>query len=888
QDRPDSRLARQLGYWTRQLAALPAEVTLPADRPRPAVATHRGDLATFRWDAELHGGLLGLARELNASLFMVLQAGLAALLSRLGGGTDIPIGAPIAGRTDEALDDLVGFFVNTLVLRTDTSGEPTFAELVARVRETALEAYANQDVPFEHLVEVLNPIRSMAHHPLFQVSMALQNTPEGHLGAPGLAVDSAGVPHTGTAKMDAFLSLVELRTPDGTPDGFDIAVEFSTDLYDHSTIAGLLDRWARLLRDAVAHPGKRIGAMELLTAPERARLLAAGDDTAVPRPPAGLVELFEAQAARTPAATAATAHGTPVSYAEVNARANRLARVLAGHGTGSERVVALLLPRSVDLVVGVLAVLKAGGACLAVDPATPASRVEQMLADADPVLVLTDEKDATGAAEARAVPRLLIGHPDTADALAAKPEHDLASHERFGPLHPGLPAYVIFTSGSSGRPKGVTITHAGLVNVALDQIGRFGVREGDRVLQFAATGFDMAVGDLVMALLSGAALVLPPEDRAAGEDLADLVARTGVTHMVVPPAVLASLPERPFPDLRCVVAAGEACPPELVDRYAARVRMLNAYGPTETTVCATTSSPLAASTGIPPIGGPIANTRVYVLDGGLGLVPPGAPGELYVAGTGVARGYAGRFGLTAERFVADPFGPAGSRMYRTGDVVRWRADGVLEYLGRADDQVKIRGFRVEPGEVAAVVAAHPAVAQAVVAPWRSPGGDVRLVAYVVPAPGDGDGAECDPQLVRGFVRGRLPEFMVPAAVVVVDRLPLTPNGKLDRAALPVPRWEGGGGRGPRTPREEVLCRLFAEVLGVERVGVDDSFFDLGGHSLLATRLISEIREELRAELPIRHLFEAPTVAELADRLDTPVETRPALVRRPRPEGAPRP
>ncbi|MEV6986110.1 amino acid adenylation domain-containing protein [Sphaerisporangium sp. NPDC051017] len=876
---PGSRFARQLAYWREHLSGLPERLRLPTDRPRPPVATHRGDLATFRWDAELHDGLLRLARESGASLFMVLQAGLAALLSRLGAGTDIPIGAPIAGRVDDALDDLVGFFVNNLVIRTDTSGEPSFAELVGRVKETALAAYAHQDVPFEQLVEVLNPLRSMAGHPLFQVSMALQNTPEGDLGVPGLTVTSAGVPRTGTAKMDAFLSLIELRDARGGPDGLDIAVEYSTDLFDPATIATLVERWARLLRAAAADPARRIGALDLLTEAERDELLHARNATAVPRPDRGLVELFEAQAARTPGATAITSHEGSVTYAELNARANRLARVLAGHGAGPERVVALLLPRSADLVAGVLGVLKAGGACLTVDPATPAARLEQMLDDAQPVLVLTDEK-GDAALRRDGPPRLVVDRPGTVDALAATRDHDLADRERGGPVHPGLPAYVIFTSGSSGRPKGVAVTHAGLVNVALDQIGRFGVGADARVLQFAATGFDMAVGDLVMALLSGARLVLPPEERAAGADLADLIDENGVTHMVVPPAVLASLPTRDHPALRNVVAAGEACPPEIIERFTARSVMFNAYGPTETTVCATTSEPLVPG-GAAPIGRAIANTRVYVLDAGLAPVPDGAPGELYVAGAGVARGYVRRAGLTAERFVPDPFGPAGSRMYRTGDVVRWDKAGRLEYLGRGDDQVKVRGFRVEPGEIAATLAAHPAVGQAVVTPWRSPGGDTRLVAYVVAEQEIHD----DGRSLRGFVRERLPEYMVPAAVVVVDRLPLTPNGKLDRAALPAPAWEGGRGRGPRDAREEVLCRLFAQVLGVERVGVDDDFFDLGGHSLLATRLVSEIREELGAEIPIRHLFEAPTVAELAGRLDAPAEIRPALVRRPRPQGA---
>ncbi|NUS56006.1 MAG: amino acid adenylation domain-containing protein, partial [Streptomycetaceae bacterium] len=747
-----------------------------------------------------------LARRGGASLFMVLQAGLAALCTRLGAGEDIVVGTPVAGRTDPALDDLVGFFVNTLVLRTDTSGDPTFRELLGRVRENALASYANQDLPFEHLVEELNPARSPAHHPLFQVMLALQNAPDADFTLPGLQARGVRVP-TGTSRVDLTFSVEERRTADGRPAGLEAVVEYATDLFDRATADALTRRWIRLLTAAAAHPDTPISRLPLLTDAEHHALTGTGEGCRNPAAhgiePASFPALFAAQAAARPDAPAVCREDTEVSYAELDARANRFAHALAARGVRPEDVVALALPRSVQWVVAVLGVLKAGAAYLPIDPRYPRDRIDYMLTDARPALVVDDpaQVDDTEA------------YPATAPATA---------------IDPAQAAYVIYTSGSTGRPKGVVASHTGVASLIASQIDGLRLGADSRVLQLASPSFDASFWDLCAALLSGAALVLAPVDDPLSA-LAD--ASLGVTHATVPPSALAAVPDGAGAGLRTLVVAGEACPPELVARWAPGRRMINAYGPTETTVCATMSAPLAAgrTTSAPPIGRPITGARVYVLDAALRPVPDGVPGEVYLAGAGLARGYLNRAGLTAGRFVADPYAADdGARMYRTGDLARWNRGGELEFLARVDDQVKVRGYRIEPGEIEAVLTAHPAVAHAAVVPY---GGD-RLVAYLVPACGD---TMPEHSVFQDHVRGFLPEHMVPAAFVVLAALPVTANGKLDRAALPAPRLgDGLRGRAPRTAQERALAELYADVLGVHDVGADDSFFDLGGHSLLAT------------------------------------------------------
>ncbi|MFC6369738.1 amino acid adenylation domain-containing protein, partial [Nonomuraea thailandensis] len=860
---PDSMISRQVAYWRETLAGAPEELELPVDRPRPAVTSYRGHTVPIEVPAEVHARLAEVARAEGVTTFMVVQAALAVLLSRLGAGTDLPIGAANAGRTDEALDDLVGFFINTLVLRTDLSGNPTFREVLGRVRESGLAAFAHQDVPFERLVEELAPSRSMARHPLFQVMLTLENTGEAVLELPGAQARrvSAGA---AVAKFDLEVLLGEVFDAHGGPAGVRGSLVASADLFDRETAERLTGRLTRVLASLTAEPQTRLSAVEVLDAGERRRVLAEWNDTAGEVTGSSLVDLFQAQVRRTPRALAVVGEGVRVSYAELDERADRLARALAARGVAPESVVGVCVGRGLDWVVAVLGVLKAGGAFLPVDPAYPVERIAYSMADAGAVAVVTS-------------PPLAHLVPDgltrvMADDPAAHPGAPLDVR-----LVPESAAYVIYTSGSTGRPKGVVVTHAGAVNLLA--AGGWEAGEGDRVLQFASPGFDAACWELLAALWSGGCLVVADSaELLPGAGLAGVIQRHGVSHLLVPPSLLGVMRTEELAGVRTVVAGGEALGSELVARWGAGRRLVNAYGPTEVTVCAAMTDDLSADREV-TIGGPHANVRAYVLDEWLSPVPPGVVGELYLAGAQVARGYAGRPGLTGERFVADRFGPAGGRMYRTGDRARWDGTGRLVFAGRGDDQVKIRGFRIEPGEVQAVLAAHPQVTQAAVVVREDVPGDRRLVAYLVPQ-------EVDTDSVRAMAAGRLPAHMLPAALVTLPALPVTTSGKLDRKALPAPDYGGAAGRGPADAREELLCGVFAQVLGLPQVAVDDDFFALGGHSLLAVRLISRVRSVLGVEVPLRALFEAPTVARLAERLTGAGRARPALTPVERPERVP--
>ncbi|WP_218835532.1 non-ribosomal peptide synthetase [Streptomyces sp. SA15] len=873
EDDPHSELARQLDHWRRTLADLPDEITLPADRPRPPVAGYDGALIRFRLDEELHRGLVGLARDASATLFMVVQAGLVALLSRLGAGDDIAVGSPVAGRTDEALDDLVGFFVNTLVLRTDVSGDPSFRELLGRVREGDLAAYAHQDVPFERLVEVLNPARSLSRNPLVQVMLALQNMPRAELGLPGLRVRPEPL-DIGVSKFDLSFHLRESRGPDGTPQGVDGVLEYSTDLFDHDTAQALADRLVRALRELVAHPDQPVSAADLL-APREHHALQRWNDTAAPARPGTLPDHFQAQVTRTPHATALRHAGTDLAYRELNARANRLARHLVAAGVGAEDLVGLALPRTPDLVVAVLAVLKAGAAYLPLDPDHPAPRVALMLDDAAAALVLTTRETATALPHGHR--RTVLDDPDVQAALARHSDADLTDADRVRPLYPDNAAYALFTSGSTGRPKAVVVPHRNVVDLAAWAVGEVGPAELASVAATTSLGFDVSAFELFAPLLGGGRVDLADDVLALARD-GDCA--TGLLS-TVPSAMAALLADPATPPRalrpRTLLYAGEALTARLVhDTRAAfpGCRILNVYGPTEATVYATRAVLDPDDDTEPTIGSPLRNITAHILDRALRPLPPGSTGELYLAGDlHLARGYLGRGTLTAERFVAHPYGPPGSRMYRTGDLARWTADGRIEYLGRSDDQVKIRGVRVEPREIEAALAALPSVRHCAVTAHDDPDGGRRLVAHVVPR----DPGTLTPDDVRARAVEVLPASVVPAAFVVLERLPLTVNGKLDRAALPVPEFSGGGrGRVARSPREEILCGLFAEVLGLASVAADDDFFVAGGHSLLATRLVSRVRSVFGVELPVRALFDSPTPAGLVRHLDAATTARPPL------------
>ncbi|MBE1537387.1 non-ribosomal peptide synthetase [Actinomadura algeriensis] len=849
EDDPASLISRQLAHWRDALDGLPEELGLPADRPRPARASGRGAQHAFELPAGLHAALAALARDHGASLFMVLQAALAGLFTRLGAGTDVPIGSPVAGRSDEAMNDLVGVFVNTLVLRTDTSGDPAFGELLDRVRDADLAAFAHQDVPFERLVEVLNPARSMARHPLFQVMISMQNDPSARIGLPGLTVELEPV-DPGVSRFDLALLVDERRDASGAPAGIGCRLEYALDLFEPATARALAARLERLLAQVAADPGRPLSSVDLLDDAERAMLLHEWNDTGVVVEPCVVPDLVEAQAARTPGATAVVAGPSRLTYADLNARANRLARHLVARGVGPEDFVALALPRDADLVVAALAVLKAGAAYQPIDLAYPPDRIAYMLADANPAAVITTTgADLPGTAARVELDALDLDHGPAADVTDA---------DRVRPLHPAHAAYIIYTSGSTGRPKGVVVSHANVVDFCAESWDSYGCERMARVLFSTSLNFDVSVFEWLVPLTCGGEIEVV-------RDLLEVAERGGWSGSLMSgvPSAVAALLARGGLRLEAgdIALGGEALPPQLVRDVRALLpdaRISNIYGPTEATIFVTGWYDDGNARGNAPIGRPMANTRAYVLDERLRPVPVGTPGELYVAGDGLARGYLRRPELTAGRFVACPFGDRpGERMYRTGDLVRWNRDGHIEYLGRLDHQVKVRGFRIEPGEIETALAAHPSVSQSVVVARRDAAGDTVLAGYVV-----GDGP--DPAELRAFAATTLPEYMVPAAIVVLDAMPLNPNGKLDRGALPEPDFSAAAtARGPRDAREEILCGIFADVLGLPRVGIDDGFFDLGGDSLKATRVVARARAALNAELPVRALFETPTVAGLA-------------------------
>ncbi|MFF2014189.1 amino acid adenylation domain-containing protein [Streptomyces sp. NPDC058195] len=882
-DDPDSAGARQLEFWRQTLDGLPEEATLPADRPRPASASYTGATCDVRLPAELHIGLTHLARESGATLFMAVQAAVATALSRSGAGPDIPIGSPVSGRIDEALDGLVGFFVNTLVLRTDLTGDPSFRELLSRARRTDLAAWDNQDLPFDRLVEVLNPERSASRHPLFQVMLTMGEAGSDVIGFPGLDAHTE-YSALQIAKFDLTFGFAEHRTRDGRPDGLDITIEYATDLYDARTIDALMARLNRLLEAVVTSPDTPLSVLDLLGEHERRLLLEERGGADTGSSGLSLAELFSAQAARTPDAIALVDEDHDLTYAELDDVTNRLAHHLINTGVQSHDVVAVLMERSTDLLTALLAVVKAGAVYAPLNTTDPDSRLVQILADTRAPVLLTDralsDHQVVLDTEARVI---VLGEDTGLDRLpATAPEHT---------IHPDQPVYAMFTSGSTGVPKGVAVTHRNVADLAAQTMYANGSHR--RVLFHSPAAFDASTYEIWVPWLNGRTVVVAPRGHLAPADYQRLLSEHRITALWMTAGLFRVMAEEApgaFAGVREVWAGGDVVPPEAARRvmdHCPGITVVNGYGPTETTTFATTHRihrPLDYAGAI-PIGEPLDNHRPYVLDAALRLVPPGAPGELYIAGAGLAQGYLNRASLTAERFVADPYGPAGTRMYRTGDLVRWNQEGSLEYLGRADQQVKLRGFRIELGEIESALAAHPGVGQATVLVREDRPGDKRLAAYLVAA----DGAVIDTEEVHREIAGALPEYMVPAAFMVLDAIPLTTNGKVDRRALPAPRHTADtGGRAPRTPAEEVLCGLFAAVLGLPSVTIDDHFFRRGGHSLLATRLISRIRAVWETEITIRDLFQYATVAQLAERIvvEGGEDRRPALMPQERPERVP--
>ncbi|MCX5041573.1 amino acid adenylation domain-containing protein, partial [Aldersonia sp. NBC_00410] len=882
EDDPESLISRQLAYWTNNLAGLPDETALPKDRPRPAVATYAGAQVGFEISPELHKQIDGLARRHNATRFMVVHAALAVLLARISDGDDIAIGTPVAGRGEAALDDLIGMFVNTLVLRTEIQPGESFTGLLERVCESDLAAFGHSDVPFERLVEVLNPVRSQARHPLFQVGLAFQNLASVRFELPGLTVEGIDAPVV-AAKFDLYVTLTENS---GEHAGIAGSIDYATDMFDTSTVTRLAERFVRLLDAAVSDPAVPVGDIDLLDAIERSVVLVERNATEVGAFEGLLLDRFERAAAAAPGATAVLFEGESLSYGEFAARVNRLARHLVSLGVGPESRVVLGMRRSLDLVVGMYAVVTAGGAYVPVDPDHPAERIGWVLESSDPVVVLSTTRDGFEAG-VRSVLNV-DGHDLSAYSTAPVTDAD-----RVAPVRPDNAAYVIYTSGSTGRPKGVAVSHAAIVNQVGWMIGEYDITADDIYLQKTATTFDVSLWGYFLTLAVGARLVVATADghRDPGYQCR-VIAEQGVTLTDYVPSMLSVFAREARAEqlvtLRDVFVIGEALPLETVQAFASvsSARVQNLYGPTEAAVSITAVEVPADAASV-TIGVLQGNSRAYVLDARLRPVPDGVSGELYLAGVQLARGYHGRPDLSSDRFVADPFDPAGGRMYRTGDLVRWTTDssgtGVLDYLGRTDFQVKFRGQRIELGEIETALLAQEQVGQAVVLVRADDLGD-RLVAYVVPSMA---GTEIDVDALRSAIKSLLPSYMVPESVMVLDAFPLNVSGKLDRKALPAPVFEVAVFRAPTTPVEQAVAGVFAEVLGIEHVGLDDDFFALGGNSLLATQVTSRLGAALDARVPVRVLFEAPTVERLAVAVESHTGTgRVALVAGPRPERVP--
>jgi amino acid adenylation domain-containing protein len=849
----DGVLDAQLAYWREQLRGAPGSVDIPTDRPRPPIQTFSGAIRPLAIAPTVVASLREVSQAAGLTLYMTLLAALAVLLHRYSGQEDLVIGTPIANRGRPELEPLIGFLVNTLVLRVDISGDPSFLELAQRVREVALGAYAHQDVPFEKIVAELCPGRDPSRSPLFQIMFVFQNAMG---GSPTEAVDKnplreeLGHVQVVAARFDLTLTVTDLpRRVHGT-------LEYNTDLFDASTIDRMAGHLEVLLAGIASTPRLRVSELPLLTTAERQQLLVEWNDSKQSLTDCNSVlQLFQRQAAERPDAIALTWHGRHVTYEELNIRATTIARALRVSTASSGMRVGICADRSADLVAALVGAMKAGAAAVPLDPAYPEERLAFMMADAELHVVLTqtwlrNRVLHTGAHV------ICLDEPFQAPFLDDGP----SAHA------PENIAYVIYTSGSTGMPKGVLIEHGSLSNVIAAQVRAWDVQTDSRVLQFASLSFDAAMSEIFMALTAGACLCLASrEELLPGPPLARTLQTQRITIVTLPPSTLAALPLKPLPDLRTLVLAGEACDAALAGRWAAGRKVFNAYGPTEATICATFGEYDHANSRF-PIGRPIDNAQIYLLDPFGNPVPIGVKGEIHIGGIGVARGYLHQASLTEQLFYRNHFvDDPDARLYRTGDFARYTLSGNLEYLGRIDQQVKVRGFRIEIGEVENALRQHARVKDAAVIARDVPPSDRMLAAYVV----DDDKRVSVPEL-RSFLRRRLPDYMIPAAITVLAELPRTPNGKVDRQALPDSgNLREGGSLSYVAPHSEVersIAALWQELLGLERVGLNDNFFDLGGHSLLLVKLHDRLQHLLKIELPLVDLFRYPTINSLAESL----------------------
>ncbi|MEM7552754.1 MAG: amino acid adenylation domain-containing protein, partial [Cyanobacteria bacterium P01_A01_bin.84] len=841
-------LSTQLDYWKQQLSGAPDLLQLPTDYPRPTVQAYQGRTRSFNLNTDLTTKLQTLSRDSGTTLFMTLYAAFSTLLYRYSGQSDILIGSPIANRNRSEIEALIGFFVNTLVLRTQFEDNPSFSELLVQVRETTLKAYEYQDVPFEQIVEVLQPKRSLSHSPLFQVMFVLQNAPIGKVELPGVTLSQLEQDTT-VAKFDLTLSMTE------TDQGLVGEWEYNTDLFDKQTIERMVAHFQNLLEKIVENPSQKVGSLTLLSEAERHQLLVEWNDTATDYPKDKCIhQLFEEQVEKTPDAVAVVFEQEQLTYEQLNQKANQLAHHLQSLGVKPEVLVGICVERSIEMVVGLLGILKAGGAYVPLDPNYPQERLNYMLEDSDVGVLVTQNS-------------LLESFPENnARVVYLDSDHDVIEQYSKQNLYAGVGsdnlAYVIYTSGSTGKPKGVLVTHKGLLNLVFWHQETFAISSSDIATQLAATAFDASAWELWPYLSAGATIhLLNTETIIQPKVLLDWLISEKITITFVPTPLLENLLSLEYPDkiaLRIVLTGGDKL--HQYQSTSLPFKVINNYGPTENTVV--TTSGLVASVEetfqlAPAIGRPIANTQIYILDKHLQPLPVGVPGEIYVGGDGLARGYLNRPQLTQEKFIPNPFNNS-QRLYKTGDLARYLSDGNIEFLGRIDNQVKIRGFRIELGEIEAVLATHPQVNQAVVIAQGENTGKKRLVAYVV------KNDKITTQQVSNYIKAQLPDYMVPGVFVTLERLPLTPNGKIDRKALPETDTSLRETEyvASSTPREEIIASIFADVLGVENVGIHDNFFELGGHSLLATQLISRVRETFSMEIPLRELFSSPTVTQL--------------------------
>ena len=854
-----AQLERQISYWKKQLEGAPGVLDFPTDRPRPAVQSYRGARQSFELSKELTEQVKALSRKEGVTLFMTLLAAFQALLYRYTGQEDIVVGSPIANRNRTEIEGLIGFFVNTLVLRTDLSDSPSFRELLQRVRTMALESYEHQDLPFEKLVEELNPERNLSHSPLFQVMFVLQNAPGGPRELSGLALNPVKLENN-TTKFDLGFSMMEGL------DGLKGSLEYSTDLFDESTIVRIGEHFRNLLEGIVIDPGQSIPDLPILTKRDQHQLLIEWNATEKAYPRDSCVhELFEQQVKRTPEAVAVVFEDEQLTYRELNQRANQLARYLKKCGAGPETLVGICMERSLEMVVGMLGILKAGAAYMPQDPCFPKERLAFMWKDTQVSILLSQEHLI------KTLPPF-EGKVVCLDIDWQQISTESDANSESGATAENL-AYVIYTSGSTGRPKAVQISHYSVVNVITHVRKALSFTERDISPLLANICFDISVLELLLPLAVGARLVVVSTQVAVdGERIDQLLSNCGATMMHATPATWRLLLQAGWNGHRklTILCGGEALPSELAHQLASHGSSLwNLYGPTETTIYSSAAAyrrELTSGTAL--IGRPIANTQIYIVDDHLQPVPVGVPGQLYIGGDGLARGYLNRAELTAASFIPNPFSKEpGKRLYRTGDLARYLPDGSIEYLGRMDHQVKLRGFRIELGEIEAVLGEHSQVSQSVVLAREDVPGDKQLAAYIVLEPG----AAATANELRTFLKAKLPEYMVPSTLVFLEAMPLTPNGKLDRKAFPEPDRSHSGVAdnfaAPRTLVEEMIAGIWAEVLKLDKFSIHDNFFDLGGHSLKATQVISRVRETFRMDLPLRVLFEAPTVAELAFRVE---------------------